>query len=249
MKNSSNIKWQLMLGSLLITLSVIIGVIHYELFHDAHTFFFYLVMDLAFIPLEVLLVTLILHNLLSSHEKRALRQKLNMVIGVFFSDVGTSLLRDLSTMDADVERIGSQLNITGKWTNKDFDVVFTHLNSHHFKIQWNEEKFETMRSFLLEKRSFLLSLLENPNLLEHQSFTDLLWAVFHLAEELGRRQTLVAIPQADRDHLCGDVKRVYKHVAIAWLEYMKHLKHNYPYLFSLAIRTNPFFESDVTVRQ
>jgi hypothetical protein len=25
-----------------------------------------------------------------------------------------------------------------------------------------------------------------------------------------------------------------------WLDYMKHLKGNYPFLFSLAMRTNPF---------
>jgi len=25
-----------------------------------------------------------------------------------------------------------------------------------------------------------------------------------------------------------------------WLDYMKHLKDNYPYLFSLAMRANPF---------
>jgi hypothetical protein len=249
MKNNSNIKWQLILGALLITLSVIVGIIHYELFHDVRTFFFYLVMDLAFIPLEVLVVTLILHNLLTGHEKRALRQKLNMVIGVFFSDVGTRLLRDLAAMDADVERIRGQLNIDGKWTSKDFAAVFTHLNGHHFNIEWDDMEFERMRSLLIEKRSFLLSLLENPNLLEHQSFTDLLWAVFHLTEELTQRQTLTALPLSDHEHLCGDVKRAYKHVALAWLDYMKHLKHNYPYLFSLAIRTNPFFEPNVTVKQ
>jgi hypothetical protein len=25
-----------------------------------------------------------------------------------------------------------------------------------------------------------------------------------------------------------------------WVEYMKHLKNEYPYLFSFAMRTNPF---------
>jgi len=25
-----------------------------------------------------------------------------------------------------------------------------------------------------------------------------------------------------------------------WLTHMEHLKHDYPYLFSLAVRTNPF---------
>jgi hypothetical protein len=27
-----------------------------------------------------------------------------------------------------------------------------------------------------------------------------------------------------------------------WLDYLRYLKTNYPYLFSLAIRTNPFDE-------
>ena len=27
---------------------------------------------------------------------------------------------------------------------------------------------------------------------------------------------------------------------LQWLDYMRHLKADYPYLFSLAIRTNPF---------
>jgi hypothetical protein len=40
---------------------------------------------------------------------------------------------------------------------------------------------------LLSKRDFLVALMENPNLLEHESFTDLLWAVFHLVEELAVR--------------------------------------------------------------
>jgi hypothetical protein len=33
---------------------------------------------------------------------------------------------------------------------------------------------------------------------------------------------------------------VYELLAAQWLAYMKHLRDNYPYLFSLAIRTNPF---------
>jgi len=33
---------------------------------------------------------------------------------------------------------------------------------------------------------------------------------------------------------------------VQWLAYMKHLKKEYPYLFSLAVRTNPF-DPDVSV--
>ena len=41
-----------------------------------------------------------------------------------------------------------------------------------------------------QKRDFLLRLLENPNLLEHDSFANLLLAVFHLTEELAQRRDL-----------------------------------------------------------
>ena len=96
-----------------------------------------------------------------------------------------------------------------------------------------------MREFLIKRRDFLLALLGNPNLLEHDNFTDLLWAVFHLTEELNHRTDLNEIPDADRAHLVGDMKRVHVQLISEWLDYMKHLKRDYPYLFSLAIRTNP----------
>jgi hypothetical protein len=97
-----------------------------------------------------------------------------------------------------------------------------------------------LRNLLVSKRNFLLALLENQNLLEHESFTDLLWAVFHLTEELEGRRELNNLTPADYEHLCGDIKRAYRLLLGQWLLYMKHLKADYPYLFSLAMRTNPF---------
>ena len=99
---------------------------------------------------------------------------------------------------------------------------------------------EVLKNFLTGKRSFLLGLLENPNLLEHESFTDLLWAVFHLTEELNSRADTTGLPDTDYEHLSGDIKRAYVLLISEWLSYMKHLKVDYPYLFSLAVRTNPF---------
>jgi hypothetical protein len=235
-----HIRWQIIFGVLLITLSVILGVVHYELFHDARTFFFYMVLDIAFIPVQVLLVTLIIHNILIYREKRSLLKKLNMVIGAFFSEVGTQLLRDFSALDPDVGRIAEHLRVKKEWNSKDFAGVKLSLQGHHYAVVWSSEAFESMQKLLAGERSFLLGLLENQSLLEHESFTDLLWAVFHLGEELANRPSLANLPETDREHLVGDTKRAYRHLLIQWLDYLKHLKNNYPYLFSLAIRTNPF---------
>ncbi len=62
----------------------------------------------------------------------------------------------------------------------------------------------------------------------------------HLREELLYREDFATLPDTDLKHLAIDIKRVYAQLVLHWLEYIKHLKENYPYLFSLALRTNPF---------
>lgn len=79
-----------------------------------------------------------------------------------------------------------------------------------------------------------------PNLLEHESFTELLRAVCHLTQELSHRKDLIELPDTDYEHLAGDIKRAYVLLVHEWVDYMKYLKDNYPYFFSLAMRTNPF---------
>jgi hypothetical protein len=243
-----HIRWQIVVGVLLVTLTVLLGIVHYEFFHDARTFLFYMALDVAFIPVQVLLVTLIISNILAYREKRAMLNKLNMVIGAFFSQIGTRLLKDFSAIDPDAGKLGEYLRIESQWNSKEFANVHIRLASHHYTVDWSTEAFESLQKLLVKERGFLLGLLENQNLLEHESFTDLLWAVFHLAEELACRDSLVNLPETDRRHLVGDTKRAYRLLLLQWLDYMKHLKNNYPYLFSLAIRTNPFNpDADITV--
>jgi hypothetical protein len=80
-------------------------------------------------------------------------------------------------------------------------------------------------------------------MLEHATFTELLRAIFHLSEELDRRSSFSMLPASDVAHIAGDMRRVYSLLAAEWLRYMEYLKDNYPYLFSLAMRTNPFDET------
>ena len=86
----------------------------------------------------------------------------------------------------------------------------------------------------------MLRLLENPILLERESFTELLRAVFHLRDELLHRGDMSQLPESDKAHLEGDIRRAYSLLTQQWLQHMKYLKNHYPYLFSLAMRTNPF---------
>ena len=236
----ARVKWQLALGLALVAVSVILYEIQIGIFHAPRDTYFYLFQDLAFIPIQVLLVTLILNQLLNVREKQSMLNKLNMVIGTFFSEAGTALLKSFAAFDQNTEKIRGELLIRGDWTDKQFAAVIKRVRGYDYKILYSESDLEALKTFLTGKRQFLLGLLENPNLLEHETFTELLWAVFHLSEELAVREDLRKLPATDGNHIAGDIRRAYTILIVAWIEYLRHLKHDYPYLFSFAVRTNPF---------
>jgi hypothetical protein len=232
--------WKILLGILLIVMSVFVYFLHFVIFRDLHHIFIYLIGDVGFVFIEVLLVTLVIHGVLEEREKRARLNKLNMVIGAFFSEVGTTLLDLLASKDPGVKSRQGDLATQEESPEGLYKKFFRFIGKHDFLIDLDKPGWDDLKNLLVNKREFMLRLLENPNLLEHEAFTDLLWAVFHLAEELGFRESIDALPESDINHLYGDINRVYGRLAREWLAYMKHLKDSYPYLFSLALRTNPF---------
>jgi hypothetical protein len=196
--------------------------------------------DLAFIPVQVLLVTLIIHQLLTWREKQALLRKLHMVIGTFYSEVGRDLLKCLVALDPKSGELAQRLAVTNHWSDREFREVRRRIRKHENGLTVTPEDFSRLRAFLVSKQPFLLGLLQNPNLLEHDAFSELLWAVFHLAEELSYRSDVTRLPAPDYQHLTGDIRRAYGALMVQWVDHMNHLRTHYPYLFSLAMRINPF---------
>jgi hypothetical protein len=223
-----------------VTLSAALYLLHFSIFRDSRHIFIYLLGDIAFLPVDVLLVTLVIHGLLTRREKRAMRRKLNMVIGAFFSEVGTGLLAQCAGVAQDAGALREVLGMKGDWTGGRFDEARRRVAQFGGAVETSPACLNALKEFFSTKREFLLRLLENPNLLEHESFTDLLWAVLHLSEELACRKDLAALSEKDRGHLAGDITRAYRLLLAEWLAYLGHLRDTYPYLFSLAVRTNPF---------
>src|SRR3972149_9276055 len=85
---TANLAW------FMLVVSVVLYFVDYLLFGEAVDVVSSFLGNLAFLPLYVLLVTLIIERILKEREKLVMMQKMNMVIGVFFSEAGTNLLRD-----------------------------------------------------------------------------------------------------------------------------------------------------------
>lgn len=242
--------WKTLLGSSLLLLSFLFYGLHYLLFRDLHHIALYLVGDLAFLFFEVLFVTLVIHGVLEKREMLARQEKINMVIGAFFSEVGTRILEMLARKDKGLKDWQMETSRQSESRAEEYKSITKFIEAHDHHATFGAQEWDELKEFLIDKRQFMLRLLENPNLHEHECFTDLLWAVFHLTEELGFRKSLEGLPESDYKHLAGDVTRVYSQLSRQWLAYLEHLRESYPYLFSLAVRTNPFNPSaSVVVRE
>ena len=178
--------------------------------------------------------------MIDERERRSRLEKLNMIIGIFFSEVGTDIIKKMSVHDPVIEEIRSALIVSNNWSDAEFAHARTVLKNHPYDLKSQPALLEDLHAFLMHNKRFLLALLENPQLIEHDSFTPLLQALFHLTEELMARERFTSLPTTDYAHLSGDINRVYRLLLIEWLTYMQYLRQHYPYLFSLAMRQNPF---------
>ena len=233
-------RWGFVLALTLALVSAAFYLVQIQVFHKPQDTFFYMLQDLAFVPIQVLLVTLILNDLMVRREKKALLNKMNMVIGAFFSEMGNELITRLAQYDPGFTELAPLARPGAAWKAEDFALARRRLSETDHQMDSRRAGLEDLKAFLMQKRPFVLGLLENQNLLEHATFTDLLWAVTHLTEELQFRTSLKDLPPADFQHLSGDIKRVYGLLLGEWLGYARHLKESYPYMYSLVVRHNPF---------
>jgi hypothetical protein len=177
------------------------------------------------------------------------KQRLNMLIGVFFTEAGNQLLHTFTSFDPNIGSVRKDFIVTAEWSEKEFTQLRKRLNGYEYTVDPTLLDLDGLHRYLKEKGDLLLRQLENADLVENETFAELLWAVVHLRDELAARPAFTNLPEADIAHLANDVKRAYSLLTRQWTDYMLYLKNRYPFLFSLALRTNPFVENPSAVIQ
>lgn len=186
------------------------------------------------------IVTSFTQALVTREEEKLRRQRLNMVIGIFFTDVGNQLLKLLVDYDSRLDAYRDEFLIKDTWPEKGIISLRKRAEGIEFTIAPELLELQSLHDFLTGRGDLLSRQIENAEVSEHETFSELLWATVHLRDELLARPSLKNLPQTDREHLANDIKRVYNLLVRQWLDQLLHLKRRYPYLFSLALRTNPF---------
>jgi len=223
-----------------IIISAILYAIHLFIFNDLYHVLFYSLEDLAFLPIEVLLVSLIFSKIIDDRDKQEKSKKINMLLGVFFSESGVELMKLFAQNDKNLDQFQEALLIKPQWTSKDYKNSIKIIKGFNFHLEFDGSNLVLIREFLSSKRNNLLMFFDNPILIEHETFTDLILALSHAEQELSNRKDLMHLTTRDQAHIVMDIERVYKLLFLEWLQYMNHLRKAYPFLYSFSVRTNPF---------
>lgn len=237
-------KKEILLFISLILASVLMYSIHFLIFGDFEHIVNYVITDLAFIPIEVIFVSLIIQKLLDKMERRKFENKIYMIIELFYSEIGKVLLAAFAKNDSSIEAIRVALSENKQWADKDFDSLSKAAAACLCEVFLSCEELGQLKDRLIPKRELLTDMIANTLIQEHDAFSNLIISVFHLMEELTARKDMTQISELDKKHLENDCKRVYGLLMMEWIMYMKHLNREYPFQFSFALRTNPLVKAE-----
>lgn len=231
-------------GLFLIVLSFLLHALHFVIFKDLKHIFVYLLGDIAFIPLEVFLVTVVIDQMMESREKEKRLKKVNMLIGLYFQESGLSLLKVMASADLTSQEVQMACAIEQNWKSGDFKSLEKWFNNRKMELDPNLIDYNHLNELLVKQKSLLVNLISNPTLLEHENFSELLLAVSHLQDEMALRAALMTSEgyKPDLKHWKVDMERVYRLSSIQWIRYIEHLQEDYPFLFNAARVMNPFAE-------
>jgi len=223
----------------LFAMSAVIYLIQYVLFHDLKDTGFYMLQDWAFLPVQIAIVTIVVGMIVNGREKSERLSRTRTLASAFFRDFGTDLIVLMIGHAERSECLESLAAIDQNWAEKDFVQASAALKKADIKTNCTAEGFIEMREPLMARKADLQAIASNPALLEHEDFTDMLWAIFHMMDELTLRGELSDLSAGDIAHLNSDLERALRGLLVNWVCHIAHIKSEYPYLYVIEAKKNP----------
>lgn len=227
---------------LLLCASALLYAIHYLIFRDLHHLAIFGLHELAFVPLEVILVTLGLDQLVEKTHREEARSKVSIIETLYFNESGGTMLRYLTSFDPDAARLRELLQVTEDWRSSDFRQAIRQLKSYPFLLDLDRIDFFGLHYHLSQRHEYYRSMLENPALTQSEAFTEMIMKIYLLWEELDGRTNLYQLPEKDRNYLAELLHEIYRELTEYWLDNVyNHSIHN-RFRLHRAVESNPFLD-------
>ena len=99
MRENSERNWKIKFAIIMFVLAVVIFLARYLIFGDGEEIIAYLWKHIGFIPIDILIVAFLLEGIMGKKEHEAILEKIDMLMGTFFSELGYDLIREFSKVN------------------------------------------------------------------------------------------------------------------------------------------------------
>ena len=166
------------------------------IFHDERTTAFYLLQDLAFMPVTIAIATLVVGELVDEREKKERLEKTKMLTSSFFTGIGAFLIREILRM-TDADGFVHEVVKNGAEQSGTVGEIQRQLENEKLNVHIDAAGYTKIQQIIRSNQTNILVIASNPLIIEHECFSEMLWGVFHLmdefpssAYELGRECTV-----------------------------------------------------------
>lgn len=198
------------------------------LFHDVRNTEFYILQDLAFIPISIAITTIVVGNIIDNRAKKEAYEKAAMLRAVFFTDIGRTLMKRL--YDVSDAKTLSYLNEAISVKEKQEKIRTCNIHVHTDK-----DTYEFIRTFLTEKQQDLMTLSGNNDLMDQDDFTQLLGGLFHLLDEFSLRGSYDQLKEDDISHMNEDFTKVLILLGVNMAANMDFQQKHFPNFYQKAV--------------
>ena len=217
----------------LIAISAAIYILQIAIFHDESTTAFYLLQDLAFMPVTIAIATLVVGEIINEHEKKERLEKTRMLTSSFFTGIGAYLLKEILRM-TDKDAFLTEVVRSGAYQSGTEKEILGRIQNAKLNVHLDGEGYTKTRQLIRENQTNILVIASNPLVIEHECFTEMLWGVFHLMDEFRLRGTWEELSKHDVDHFNQDFERVLRLLLMNWVGDVRYLKETYPDFYATA---------------
>ena len=212
---------------LLIAVSIVIYGLQILIFRDHQTTFFYILQDLAFMPVTIAIATLVVGELMNNKEKKERMVKTRMLTSTFYTEFGGQLMGLLLTGVQNAEELQAQKYLQAK-TEDEVKELQKKIREQEIIYRLDQNIYDTAMELITAHKEKMLILAASPMLEDHESFTKLLWGIFHLMDEYRLRGSYKNLSAHSIEHMSEDMGRLTKELIYNAIANALYLRQTYP---------------------
>ena len=226
--------------ALLVVLTVVFTGVYYLIFHDMQEMYDNMIKTIINTPFNILVTGSLFNYILNRKENKKEEKQVNMLIDIFYNEIGNKVLEIIIKSDDCIEDIREFALIKDYWEEEEYQELFDKFDNFEYCIDLEKIDLGLLKKTLEDETPMIMDLMTNPNLQKNDEFNKIVMSVFHLKSELDDRYGETNMQEYEKIHIKRDIDVVYRVLAGKWVDYMYHLKEFYPQLFIKALINSPF---------